>query len=168
MSRTASKAMATIAAQELTHAMLHPAPAAPFRAIGGAQLEALRQLATIFDAALPRSATGFLIPVPSNVDNETPSPAFHPPCYSAPVHLATPTAVHDALFSTHAPPRVGLSHAPSPRVRPRLAPYPRVGPSRSPAPRVRPYQAPSPRVSPRQAPYPRVSPSQAPPAVPPT
>jgi hypothetical protein len=42
MSRTASKDIATIAALELTHALLHPAPAAPFSIIGGAQLVALR------------------------------------------------------------------------------------------------------------------------------
>jgi hypothetical protein len=42
MPRTASKDLATIAALELTHALLHPAPAAPFSIIGGAQLEALR------------------------------------------------------------------------------------------------------------------------------
>jgi hypothetical protein len=40
MPRTASKYMATIAAKELTHALMHPAPAATFSAIGGAQLEA--------------------------------------------------------------------------------------------------------------------------------
>jgi hypothetical protein len=45
MPHTASKDLATIAAQELTHALLHSAPAAPFSIIGGAQLEALRQLA---------------------------------------------------------------------------------------------------------------------------
>jgi hypothetical protein len=50
MPRTASKDMATIAAQELTHALMHPAPAAPLSAIGEAKLGALRQLATIFDA----------------------------------------------------------------------------------------------------------------------
>jgi hypothetical protein len=52
MPRTASKDMATIAAKELTHALMHPAPAAPFSAIGGAQLEALQKLATIYDATL--------------------------------------------------------------------------------------------------------------------
>jgi hypothetical protein len=104
MSRKASKDMATISAQELTRAMLHLAPAAPFIAIGRSQLQALIQLATIFDAALPQSSTGTSIHVPSNATNETPSPGFHSPCNSAPVHPATPTAVHDALFPTHAPP----------------------------------------------------------------
>jgi hypothetical protein len=41
MPRTASKDLATIAAQELTHTIMHPAPAAPFSIIGGAHLEAL-------------------------------------------------------------------------------------------------------------------------------
>jgi hypothetical protein len=65
--------MTTIAAQELTHALMHPAPAAPFSAIDGAQLAALRQLATIFDAALPRYATGYSVPVPSTDTNNAPS-----------------------------------------------------------------------------------------------
>jgi hypothetical protein len=154
MPRTASKDMATIAAQKLTHALLHPAPAAPFSSIGGAQLEALRQLAMIFDASLPYSAIDFSIPVPLNATNETPAPAFHPPCRSAPVHTATHTAVQDTMFPAHAPPRMGPSHtpSPSPRVSPHLDQSPRVGPSRAPAPRMRPYQAPSPRVIPSQAP----------------
>jgi hypothetical protein len=57
MPRTASKDLVTIASLELTHALLHPAPAAPFNIIDGAQLEALRQLPAIFNAALPPSAT---------------------------------------------------------------------------------------------------------------
>jgi hypothetical protein len=76
MPRTAPKDMANIAAQELTHAIMHLAPAAPFSAIGGAQLEALRQLASIFDAALPRSATGSSVPVPSNDTNNAPTNPF--------------------------------------------------------------------------------------------
>jgi hypothetical protein len=79
MTRTESKDMATIAAQELTHALMHPAPAAPFSAIGGAQLEALRQLAIIFDAAILQSATGSSVPVPSTDTNNAPSNPFRAP-----------------------------------------------------------------------------------------
>jgi hypothetical protein len=74
MPRTASKDMATIAAQELTHALMHPAPAAPFIIIGGAQLEALRKLANIFNAALPPYATGGSVPLPSSTNTTSPSP----------------------------------------------------------------------------------------------
>jgi hypothetical protein len=120
----------------------------------------------IFDAALPRSATVFSLPVMSNATNETSSPAFHLTCYSSTVHPATPISVHDALFPTHAHPRMGPCQAPYPRVSPRIAPSPRF--SRAPSPRVRPSQAPSTRVSPRQAASTRVRPRQAPPAVSPT
>jgi hypothetical protein len=54
MPRTASKDLANIASLELTHALLHPAPAAPFSIIGGAQLEALRQLTAIFNSVCNR------------------------------------------------------------------------------------------------------------------
>jgi hypothetical protein len=100
MPRTVSKDMATISAQELNHALLHPAPSAPFSSIGGAQLQALRQLATIFDAALPHASTDTSGPVPSTATSEAPSPRFHSPRHADPVHPATPTAVHDALFPT--------------------------------------------------------------------
>jgi hypothetical protein len=143
MPRTASKDMSTFEAQELTHALMHPAPAAPFSAIGGAQLEALRKLATLFDATLPRSTTGSYVPA----CRTTPSPV---PCATAP---------------THVPPRVGPPSAPSPGVGPYIAPSPRVGPSRSPAPRVRLYQAPSPRVNPASVPSPRVGPTRDPPSM---
>jgi hypothetical protein len=130
MPRTASKYMVTIAAKELTHALMHPAPAAPFSAIGGAQLEALQQLATIFDAALPRSATGS--PVPSTNTNKAPSNIFQSPPHSAPARTPTPSPLPRAPPPTHAPTRMGPPSAPSPSVGPRLAPSPRVGPSRAP------------------------------------
>jgi hypothetical protein len=53
MPRTSSKDLASIAALELSHALQHPSPAAPFSQIGTAQLHALRQLSDIFSAALP-------------------------------------------------------------------------------------------------------------------
>jgi hypothetical protein len=79
MPGTASKDMATVEAKELTHALMHPSSAAPFSAIGGAQVEALMQLATICDAALPRSATGSYFPVPSTSTNNAPSTPSLPP-----------------------------------------------------------------------------------------
>jgi hypothetical protein len=53
MPRTSSKDLASIAAMELSHALQHPAPAAPFIQIGTAQLQELRQLSDIFSAAPP-------------------------------------------------------------------------------------------------------------------
>jgi hypothetical protein len=76
MPRTSSKDLAAIAAQELTHALMHPAPSAPFSIIGGAQLEALRQLA-IFNSALPPSVTGGSVPLSSSPP--TPACAPHTP-----------------------------------------------------------------------------------------
>jgi hypothetical protein len=162
---TASKYMATIAAQELTHAIMHPAPAAPFSAIGGAQLEALRQLADIFDAALPRSATGSSVPFPSTETNNIPSTPFQLPSYPAPAYTTTPTPARRATGPTHAPPRMVPPPAPSPSVGPCIAPSPRVGPIRAPAPRVRPSQAPSPRVNPTPVPSPGVGPTRVTPAM---
>jgi hypothetical protein len=74
--------MAIIAAQELTHALLHPAPAATFSSIGGAQLQALRQLEMIFDAALTYASTGTDVPVPSNITNVAPSTGCHSPSHA--------------------------------------------------------------------------------------
>jgi hypothetical protein len=96
MPRTASEDMARIAAQELTHAMLHPAHMAPFSTIGGAQFQALRQLATIFDAALSHTSTGISIHVPSNGTNTFPSPGCLSPSYDAPV-----PQLHPQQFTMH-------------------------------------------------------------------
>jgi hypothetical protein len=54
---TSSKDLASIAEMELSHALQHPAPAAPFSQIGTAQLQVLRQLSDIFSAALPSRTT---------------------------------------------------------------------------------------------------------------
>jgi hypothetical protein len=142
MPRTASKDMATISDQELTHALLHPEPPAPFSTIGGAQLQALRQLATIFDTALPRASTVTSEHVPSNGTNISLSPGCRSLSHAPPVPPSTPTAFHNALFPTHAPPRMGPSQSQSLRVCPRLVSYSRVVPSRSPSPRSSPRQAP--------------------------
>jgi hypothetical protein len=158
MPHTASKDVVIIAAQELTRALLHPEPAAPFSTIGGSQLQALMQLTTIFDAALHHASTSTPEPVLSNGTNIASSPGCRSPHHAAPVPPDTSTAVHNTLFPTHAPPRMGPRQAQSSRVSPRLAPSPRVEPS----------QAPSPRVIPSQDPSPTASPSQSPPAVPTT
>ena len=46
---------ANIAARELTHALKNPTPASPFSNIGDKQMEALHQLAKIFQQAVTKS-----------------------------------------------------------------------------------------------------------------
>jgi len=62
MPATSSADAAVIAAKELTHALLNPAPAAPFLDIGDKQLEALKQLAEIFQTGIKNSSE----PPPTN------------------------------------------------------------------------------------------------------
>jgi hypothetical protein len=52
MPKISSADAALFAAKELIHALENPAPASPLAPLGLAQLQALRQLATIFDAAI--------------------------------------------------------------------------------------------------------------------
>jgi hypothetical protein len=166
MPRTASKDLATIAAQELTHAHMHTAPAGPFSIIGGAQLEALRQLATIFNAALPPSATGGSVPLSSS--QPTPACAPHTPSLRrATIPPQTTPCRKPVDLLTVCPrsapsPRVNPSRAPAPSVRLPQYPSPRVNPSRAPPPSDRLSPAPSPRVGPRRAPAPGARLSQAP------
>jgi hypothetical protein len=102
MQRTASKDLATIAAQELMHALMHPAPAAPFSIIEESQLQALPQLTTIFNASLPPSATDGSFPLSSS----QPTPACVPhtpslPRATIPLHvgnqLVPPLSAHGRL-----------------------------------------------------------------------
>jgi hypothetical protein len=160
MPRTASKDMTTIAAQELTHALMHPSPTAPFSIIGGAQLEALRQLATIVNAALPPSATGGSVPIPSSTN--TPPPSAPSGLSSQPTPACAPNT--PPLPRATIPPQATPRRRPvcSPTVCPRLAPSPRVDPSRAPAQSVRLPQAPSPWVNPSRSPPPSARLSQAP------
>ena len=46
---------ATIASRELTHALKKPSPASPFSNIGDKQMEALHQLAKLFQQAVTKS-----------------------------------------------------------------------------------------------------------------
>jgi hypothetical protein len=55
--QASSNDLASISALELSHALLHPASAAPFNGIGIAQLQALHQLSEIFTVALPPTST---------------------------------------------------------------------------------------------------------------
>ena len=81
MPRTSSADAAKQAAHDLIHALLHPAPAAPFATLGVAQTQALQQLAQIFAGAIDNIQT------PTNqaprplprVNNSPPRVAAQPP-----------------------------------------------------------------------------------------
>jgi hypothetical protein len=71
---------ATIAAQELTHALLNPALGAPFATIGTDQIAALKQLALIFQqATAPNQPKSFAQPLQS----PSPSPRVSEPTSSS-------------------------------------------------------------------------------------
>jgi hypothetical protein len=57
-----SKDMATQAAADLTHAILHPQPAGPFCQVGNEQTIALKRLASIFESAKQRKTKSVLSP----------------------------------------------------------------------------------------------------------
>jgi hypothetical protein len=57
-----SRDLATQAAADLTHALLHPQPAGPFCQVSDEQTIALRRLASIFVSAKPRNTTNSLAP----------------------------------------------------------------------------------------------------------
>jgi hypothetical protein len=48
-----SQYLATQAAKQLTHALLHPQPAGPFCQVGDDQMLSLERLSAIFEGALP-------------------------------------------------------------------------------------------------------------------
>ena len=50
-----SEDQAALAAADLTEALLHPKPGAPFSIVGETQLELLRQLAILFQARINRT-----------------------------------------------------------------------------------------------------------------
>jgi hypothetical protein len=80
MPRMSSADNATITAQELTHALLNPAPAAPFATIGTGQIAALKQLALIFQqATAPNQPKSFAQPLQS----PSPSPRVSKPTSSS-------------------------------------------------------------------------------------
>jgi hypothetical protein len=56
--------LATQAAKELTHALLHPQPAGPFCKVGDEQTLALKRLADIFEGATRSHKSRVVIPPP--------------------------------------------------------------------------------------------------------
>jgi hypothetical protein len=63
--------LATQAAAELTHALLHPQPAGPFCKVGDEQTIALKLLANIFEGAIRPKST-VVIPPTDGVENAAP------------------------------------------------------------------------------------------------
>jgi hypothetical protein len=63
--------LATQAALELTHALLHPQPAGPFFKVGDAQTIALKRLADIFEGAT-RQKTKIVVPPTEKEDDNAP------------------------------------------------------------------------------------------------
>jgi hypothetical protein len=92
MPRMSSADNATMAAKELTNALLNPAPAAPFAIIGNDQLVALKQLALIFQQATTKYNPTSQIP--------SPSPRVSEPASSAATQLPrVPATPH--RYNTH-------------------------------------------------------------------
>jgi hypothetical protein len=63
--------LATQAAADLTHALLHPQPAGPFCQVGDKQTIALKRLASIFVSAKPRNTNNPLAPQ-DGIENNAP------------------------------------------------------------------------------------------------
>jgi hypothetical protein len=63
--------LATQAAADLTHALLHPQPAGPFCQVGDEQTIALKRLASIFVSAKPRNTNYSLAPQ-DGIENNAP------------------------------------------------------------------------------------------------
>jgi hypothetical protein len=66
-----SQDLATQAASDLTHALLHPQPAGPFCQVGNEQTIALKQLASIFEGAKRRKSKNILTPT-DKIENTAP------------------------------------------------------------------------------------------------
>jgi hypothetical protein len=64
--------LATQAAKELTHALLHPQPAGPFCQVGDEQTLSLKRLAAIFEGATRWRKSKVLIPPSETVGNDAP------------------------------------------------------------------------------------------------
>jgi hypothetical protein len=66
-----SQDLATQAASDLTHALLHPQPAGPFCQVGNEQTIALKRLASIFETAKQRKTKNTLTPK-DGIENTAP------------------------------------------------------------------------------------------------
>ena len=78
---------ATIAARELTHALQNPTPASPFSNIGYKQMEALHQLAELFQQAVTKN---------NNTPNSVAPPAITQTRQAPQPHIQTELQKYDA------------------------------------------------------------------------
>ena len=77
----------TIAARELTHALQNPFPASPFSNVGDKQMEALHQLAKLFQQAVTKN---------DNTPNSVAPPNMTPTRQDTQARVPTTTPTHDA------------------------------------------------------------------------
>ena len=99
MPRMSSADNATVAAKELTHALLHPAPAAPFATIGDDQLVALKQLALIFQQATSQDIQTSNVPPPKQAASP---PRVPNPTSAANLQLPRVPTAHSSALMNHA------------------------------------------------------------------
>ena len=78
---------ATIATRELTHALQNPSPASPFSNIGDKQMEALHQLAELFQQEVTKN---------NNTPNSVIPPKMMPTRQEPQARVPTTTPTHDA------------------------------------------------------------------------
>jgi hypothetical protein len=95
--------LATKAATELTHALLHPQPAGPFSKVGDEQTLALKNLADIFEGAT-RQKTKVVIPPAKTVGNDAPPRVQNTVSPPRVQNTATPKRVTQQTTSSHLTP----------------------------------------------------------------
>jgi len=138
MPKMSSADAATIAAQDLTHALLNPAPAAPYAALNQAQQKALTDLAEIFRQVTPRQRPP-RVPAPKTITQEisTTVPAttnpLPEPIQARPVPATNPGP----------PPRVPVVEPDTPVPPPRVATDPPIVFKSGPAPTREPTTGPT-------------------------
>jgi hypothetical protein len=123
MPKTSSIDRATFAALDLADALQNPAPAAPFANFGQAQLDAIRQLAEIFQtAAAPPPIQVPPTPAPTALPT-APLPTQSPPRVPArPLRVPAPSLRRNPTRHPIASPRVAMSPPPH-RYNTRLSPH---------------------------------------------
>jgi hypothetical protein len=97
--------VATMAALDLTHALRNPAPTTPFKQPGTDRMQAIKRLAAIFEAMVPKRTTGDELTEPTTAQ---PTPPVPTPTVPAPRVLPprVPTAPARRSPRGHQPPQV--------------------------------------------------------------
>ena len=133
-----SRENATIAARELMHALQNPTPASPFSNIGDKHMEALHQLAGLFQQA---------VTINNNTPNSVAPPTITQTRQALQLHIQTALQKHDV--HPHRPNIIEDDNGNQPHKFPHEDPPLGLGqpPQRTPH-RIPPYYATSPRVTP--------------------